>query len=75
MSKAYREWPHINQPDRSTVRRYIGYYSADDQTVTPTFAKAEFTGELVELKGLSHRDLISPTKIGPVLLELLKNIG
>ena len=72
LSKAYREWPYINQPDQNIVNRYIGYYSTDDRTVTPTFAKANFTGELIELKQLTHHDLTSPDKIGPTLLGLLQ---
>jgi hypothetical protein len=73
LSKAYREWPQISQPDKSIVSRYIGYYSTDDQTVIPEFAKANFKGELVELKGFSHRDFLSPNKTGPILLGFLKN--
>jgi len=75
LSKAYRKWPHINQPDHSTAKRYIGYYSDSDRTVIPEFAKADFKGELIELRGFSHHDLISPTKIGPLLLELLQQEG
>ena len=70
LSKAYREWPSVTQPNSTIVRNYVGYYSTSDQTVIPAFAKNDYRGELIELQGLSHRDLISPTKIGPILLEL-----
>lgn len=70
-SKAYRTWPQITQPDSSVVRKYIGYYSTDDSTVPPKLAKIGHIGELIELQGLSHHDLISPFKMGPRILKLL----
>lgn len=71
LSKTYREWPHINQPDSAIVTKYFGYYSTDDHTVIPEAAKADYTGQLTELQGFSHHDLISPTKMGPLLLRSL----
>jgi len=74
ISKAYRSWPAVVQPNPTVVKKYIGYFSTDDRTIIPECAKAGFAGQLIELHGLSHRDLISPTKMGPVLLKLLENL-
>jgi hypothetical protein len=68
LSKAYRDWPKIVQPDSTLIKKYIGYYSTNDKTVIPEFAKEGHGGELIELEGLSHHDLISPKKMGPRLL-------
>jgi triacylglycerol esterase/lipase EstA (alpha/beta hydrolase family) len=75
LSKAYRNWPHITQPSTTVVSKYLGYYSTDDRTVIPEFAKVDYMGELIELQGFSHHDLVSPTKMGPILLELLRNLN
>ncbi len=72
LSKAYRDWPDIRQPDASLVTKYIGFYSIDDTLVSTKFATAAHTGELIQLAGLSHRELKSPAKIGPHLLRLLE---
>lgn len=74
MSKACRDWPQITQPDSTVVRKYIGYYSTGDRIVIPEFAKAGYMGELVELQGVSHRALISPAIMGPILLEFLRDL-
>lgn len=73
VSKAYREWPRITQPDSSILKNYVRYYSNDDRIVIPEMAKADYTGELIELKGVSHNGLSSPSVMGPMLLELLKS--
>ncbi len=74
ISKAYRLWPPIVQPDETVVDRKIGYYSKEDKTVTSIAAQSEFTGELIELAGFSHHDFIAPSKMGPVLLQLLSEV-
>ena len=68
-SSAYRTWPVISQPDPAIVKKYIGYYSDADRTVIPVFARSGHAGELIELHGLSHRDLYSPDKMGPLLTK------
>ena len=72
LSRAFRDWPAVTQPNPNTVQQYIGYYSTNDTVVIPEFAKAGFTGELIELESLSHHDLILPAHIGALLLEHLK---
>ncbi len=71
ISKAYRSWPHITQPDSSVVTKYIGYYSDSDWIVIPEMAKADYLGELIELHGVSHYGLASPAIMGPILLKFL----
>jgi len=71
MCPAFGEWPDITQPSAN----YIGYYSEADTVVKSKFAKAGFTGKLIELQNFSHGDLISAKKMGPTLLELLVGRG
>ena len=70
-SKAFRDWPSVQQPDKNITNDYFGYYSMDDHTVRPEFAKIGYTGELIEIKKASHSDLRSPSTVGPLLLEFL----
>lgn len=71
ISNAYRNWPTVPPPDSSVVSKIIGYYSTNDRTVLPEYARADYPGPLTELHGLSHRDLITPEKIGPHLLKVM----
>lgn len=71
ISSAWRSWPPVSQPDSSVVSRLIGYYSTEDQIVIPEYAKYDYSGELIELQGMSHHDLSVPSKIGPYLLEFM----
>ncbi len=74
LSKAYRSWPHIEQPDSRTLKRQIGLYSTHDCVVIPEYAKDGYMGELVELSGLSHHDLVLPKKIGSHIGSILSEI-
>lgn len=74
LSKAYRSWPYVEQPDSRTLKRQIGLYSTHDSVVIPEYAKDGYAGELVELSDLSHHDLMVPDKIGPHLGSILNEI-
>jgi triacylglycerol esterase/lipase EstA (alpha/beta hydrolase family) len=69
-SDAYKQWVTIIQPD-SKIIKYTGYYSVDDKIIPSALEKTEHTGTIVELKGFSHMDLISPKKIGPEILKVI----
>lgn len=75
LSKAYRSWPHVEQPDSRTLKRQIGLYSTHDSVVIPQYAKDGYAGELIELSGLSHHDLVLPDRIGIHLASILREIG
>jgi len=70
LSKAYRAWPHVAQPDS----KLAGFYSTNDHIVIPAYAKEGYQGELIELSGLSHSDLVRPQMIGPHLTRILSEI-
>ena len=74
LSKAYRSWPRVEQPDSRTLKRQVGLYSTQDNVVVPKYAQEGYTGELVELSGLSHHDLVLPAKIGPHLGSILNDV-
>ncbi|MES2930739.1 MAG: hypothetical protein V4665_03065 [Patescibacteria group bacterium] len=68
----YREWKPIVQPDPATTK-FIGFYSLDDELVNPHYARQDYKGELIELSGFTHVDLLSPQKIGGRLLRVLES--
>lgn len=72
MSSAYRSWPAVEQASSSVVAKEIGFYSTGDKVVIPEYAKAGYAGQLIELDGPSHHDLVMPGTIGPHLLDLLR---
>lgn len=69
LSAAYRAWPPVNQAPNE-----YGFYSDADRVVIPEFAKDGYTGQLIELHGLSHNNLIAPWHIGPHLVHLLATL-
>lgn len=74
LSKAYRTWPQVQQPDSKILKRQVGFYSTHDTVVISTYAQEGYAGELVELSGLSHHDLVVPEKIGPHLERILSEL-
>ncbi len=75
LSRAYRQWPLVKQPQPPTVERMIGYYSDDDRTVAPVYATSGYQGVLVKKRGFSHTDFIDAQKFGPDLHEFLSSLA
>ncbi len=73
ISKAFRIWPQVTQPNKNSMR-YIGFYSDYDRIVPKQYATQGHSGELRMVSGFTHSDFIRATKIGPVMIALLQEI-
>jgi hypothetical protein len=73
-SKAFRDWPQILQPDKEMMH-YIGLYSDYDRIVPPQYAVSGHAGELRMLAGFTHTDFIRAQKMGPIMIQLLQEVG
>jgi pimeloyl-ACP methyl ester carboxylesterase len=69
-SDSYKQWVPIIQPDPKIIK-YTGYYAVDDKIIPLAIEKVEHNGTIIELKGFSHTNLISPKKIGSEILKLI----
>lgn len=70
VSKAFRLWPQVVQPDKN-VMRYIGLYSDCDRIVPKRYAIQGHHGELRIVSGFTHSDFVRAHKIGPLLMDLV----
>jgi hypothetical protein len=73
VSKAFRVWPKILQPNKNSMR-YVGFYSDYDRIVPSEYSVRGHNGELRMMSGFSHSEFIRATKMGPVMIALLQEI-